>query len=277
MSGDLRARCAQSSGTLVNQPARTKDDHAQTLARCHWQPRRGHRGRTCCRTGTECCDTRKERNDADNTSRLAAVPQGTVRILHRRGPRRPAVPGACSGTREWWPRHFRAWRPQRLAYASARPDLDHYVGPRLGSTRRRADRGSPGRRCGLVSPRPKTLARSDADDRDDPYRHSGIAKRQDRRLAGKGQRRAISRMSRRRPAGSDMNARQLLILGAAMLTLSLCGPALAQETRGPYVRLAELEIDPAQLESFKAAIKEGIEAAVRAEPGVLALHAVSEK
>ena len=84
-------------------------------------------------------------------------------------------------------------------------------------------------------------------------------------------------MSRRRPAGGDMNARQLLILGAAMLTLSLCGPALAQETRGPYVRLAELEIDPAQLESFKAAIKEGIEAAVRAEPGVLALHAVSEK
>ena len=84
-------------------------------------------------------------------------------------------------------------------------------------------------------------------------------------------------MSRRRPAGGDMNARQLLILGAAMLTLSLCEPALAQETRGAYVRLAELEIDPAQLESFKAAIKEGIEAAVRAEPGVLALHAVSEK
>ena len=62
-----------------------------------------------------------------------------------------------------------------------------------------------------------------------------------------------------------------------MLSLALCGPALTQEMRGPYVRLAELEIDPAQLESFRAAIKEGIETAVRLEPGVLALHAVSEK
>lgn len=74
-----------------------------------------------------------------------------------------------------------------------------------------------------------------------------------------------------------MNAKQFLILGASMLTLFLCGPALTQEMRGSYVRLAELEIDPAQLESFKAAIKEGIEAAVRVEPGVLALHAVSDK
>ena len=47
--------------------------------------------------------------------------------------------------------------------------------------------------------------------------------------------------------------------------------------QGRYVRLAELEIDPAQLQGFSAAIKEGIEAAVRVEPGVLALYAVSEK
>ena len=44
-----------------------------------------------------------------------------------------------------------------------------------------------------------------------------------------------------------------------------------------YVRIAELEIDPAQLDAFKSAITEGIEAAVRVEPGVIALHAVSEK
>ena len=43
------------------------------------------------------------------------------------------------------------------------------------------------------------------------------------------------------------------------------------------MRLAELEIDPAQLENFKVAVKEGIEAAVRVEPGVLVLYAVSEK
>lgn len=74
-----------------------------------------------------------------------------------------------------------------------------------------------------------------------------------------------------------MNIKKLLILGASVLMLSLCGPAFAQDAPKPYVRLAELEIDPAQLESFKAAIKEGIETAVRVEPGVLVLYAVSEK
>ena len=44
-----------------------------------------------------------------------------------------------------------------------------------------------------------------------------------------------------------------------------------------YVRIAELEIDPAQLESFNVAIRESVETAVRVEPGVLALYAVSEK
>jgi len=43
------------------------------------------------------------------------------------------------------------------------------------------------------------------------------------------------------------------------------------------VRIAELEIDPAQLESYEAAVKEEMEAAVRLEPGVLAIYAVAEK
>jgi quinol monooxygenase YgiN len=43
------------------------------------------------------------------------------------------------------------------------------------------------------------------------------------------------------------------------------------------VRLAELEIDPAQLDSYKAALKEEIEASIRLEPGVLTLFAVSVK
>ena len=46
-----------------------------------------------------------------------------------------------------------------------------------------------------------------------------------------------------------------------MLTLSFCSQAQAQ-----YVRLAELEIDPAQLEAFKAAVTEGVQAAVREGP-----------
>jgi quinol monooxygenase YgiN len=42
------------------------------------------------------------------------------------------------------------------------------------------------------------------------------------------------------------------------------------------VRLAEIEIDPVQLEPYKAAVKEQIEAAVRLEPGVLALYSVAD-
>jgi quinol monooxygenase YgiN len=44
-----------------------------------------------------------------------------------------------------------------------------------------------------------------------------------------------------------------------------------------YLQVAEIEIDPAQLEAYLAAITEQIETATRVEPGVLALHAVSEK
>lgn len=44
-----------------------------------------------------------------------------------------------------------------------------------------------------------------------------------------------------------------------------------------YIQIAEIEIDPVQLEDYKAAIREHIETAVRVEPGVLVLYAVSEK
>lgn len=44
-----------------------------------------------------------------------------------------------------------------------------------------------------------------------------------------------------------------------------------------YVQEAEIEIDPAQLDAYKAAVTEHIETAMRVEPGVLALYAVSEK
>jgi quercetin dioxygenase-like cupin family protein len=60
-----------------------------------------------------------------------------------------------------------------------------------------------------------------------------------------------------------MNATRSSIV-CAVFTFSFCSQAQAQ-----YVRLAELEIDPAQLEAFKAAVTEGVQAAVRVEPGVL--------
>jgi quinol monooxygenase YgiN len=74
-----------------------------------------------------------------------------------------------------------------------------------------------------------------------------------------------------------MDAKQLLVLGAATLASSLVGSAAAEERQEPYVRVAEIEIDPAHLEPYKAAVREQIEAAVRLEPGVLVLYAVSDK
>jgi quinol monooxygenase YgiN len=71
-----------------------------------------------------------------------------------------------------------------------------------------------------------------------------------------------------------MDAKQLLVLGATTLASSLVAAEVRQE---PYVRVAEIEIDPTQLEPYKVAVKEQIEAAVRLEPGVLALYSVSDK
>jgi quinol monooxygenase YgiN len=53
--------------------------------------------------------------------------------------------------------------------------------------------------------------------------------------------------------------------------------ALAIPPQEPVIRLAELEIDPGQLDDYKAALKEEIAASVRLEPGVLKLYALSVK
>lgn len=70
---------------------------------------------------------------------------------------------------------------------------------------------------------------------------------------------------------------KLLTLGVSVPASSLCGLAHAEEIEGRYVRLAEIEIDPVQIESYRTVAKEEIETSVRVEPDVLALFAVSEK
>jgi quinol monooxygenase YgiN len=45
----------------------------------------------------------------------------------------------------------------------------------------------------------------------------------------------------------------------------------------PFIRVAEIEVDPAQREAFISAVKEEMEESVRVEPGVLAIYAVAEK
>src|SRR6516162_1823481 len=81
----------------------------------------------------------------------------------------------------------------------------------------------------------------------------------------------------RPPQECDMNAKQILVLGASVLAAFSGGSAIGKDSKEPYVRVAEIEIDPAQLEPYKAAVKEQIEAAVRLEPGVLALYSVADK
>lgn len=74
---------------------------------------------------------------------------------------------------------------------------------------------------------------------------------------------------------------RLLTLGALILPLlfsGACTSASAQPAASRVVvRLAELEIDPAQLESYRAFLREEIETSIRVEPGVLTLYAVAVK
>jgi 4-carboxymuconolactone decarboxylase len=51
----------------------------------------------------------------------------------------------------------------------------------------------------------------------------------------------------------------------------------AAQRQEPYVRIARILADTAQLENYKAALKEGIETAVRVEAGVLRMYAVYDK
>jgi quinol monooxygenase YgiN len=65
-----------------------------------------------------------------------------------------------------------------------------------------------------------------------------------------------------------------------LASLSLLLPierAPADSIKGQFVLVVELEIDPSQLELFKAAIKENGETAVRIEAGCLGFSAVFEK
>ena len=53
--------------------------------------------------------------------------------------------------------------------------------------------------------------------------------------------------------------------------------AVSAQSKSNYTRIAKLVIDSAQLESYKTALREHAEAAVKLEPGVLMLYAVYDK
>ena len=78
-----------------------------------------------------------------------------------------------------------------------------------------------------------------------------------------------------------MTGRLALLIGTSLIASFLLfrphRSAAAESVGGPIVRIAELEIDPGQLEAYKLALKEEIDTSIRVEPGVLTLYAVSVK
>ena len=59
--------------------------------------------------------------------------------------------------------------------------------------------------------------------------------------------------------------------------LAILSPTSSRAQNKQIVRMAKIKIDSAQLDQYKAALKDGIEIALRTEPGVLMLYAVYEK
>ena len=68
----------------------------------------------------------------------------------------------------------------------------------------------------------------------------------------------------------------LMIIFICIFSFMYHTSAFAQ-AKTPYIRIAKIVVDSSQLENYKAALKEGVETAVHAEPGVLSLYAVYEK
>jgi len=74
-----------------------------------------------------------------------------------------------------------------------------------------------------------------------------------------------------------MVAKRFMIIGATLLFPLSGAPAMSEEKSPQHIQIAEIVVDPAQLDAYKAAVTEQIEAAIRLEPGVLALYSVSNK
>jgi quinol monooxygenase YgiN len=77
-----------------------------------------------------------------------------------------------------------------------------------------------------------------------------------------------------------MRMKGIMVLGVPLIASCLLlaiRRGLSEPLDDRMVRIAELEIYPDQLNTYKAALKEEIDASIRTEPGVLTLYAVSIK
>ena len=67
-----------------------------------------------------------------------------------------------------------------------------------------------------------------------------------------------------------------LILITMAVTLFSADQAAAQQDHR-MIRIAKIKVDPAQLDSYNAALKEQMSTAIKVEPGVLTYYAVADK
>lgn len=67
------------------------------------------------------------------------------------------------------------------------------------------------------------------------------------------------------------------ILGVMAMVGLPAQHVMCDEANGMVVRIALLEIDPAQLVAYQHAVKEEITESIRNEPGVLSIYSVAEK
>lgn len=68
-----------------------------------------------------------------------------------------------------------------------------------------------------------------------------------------------------------------LVVAISLFALSLNSCTTPPNSKNQVVRVATIDVDSVQLDSYKAALKEGIETAVKTEAGVLSLYAASDK
>lgn len=71
--------------------------------------------------------------------------------------------------------------------------------------------------------------------------------------------------------------RMSVLHAVGMLACLWGGIAKADESTATVVRIAQLVIDPAQLEAYHAAVKEEMAESIKVESGVLAIYAVADK
>jgi quinol monooxygenase YgiN len=88
--------------------------------------------------------------------------------------------------------------------------------------------------------------------------------------------RQIVKMNAFKTKQLSQTGRLILIFTICILALCFSNAAMAQQ-KNQMVRLAKIQVDPAQLEAYNAALKEQMTTAIRVEPGVLTYYAVADK